>query len=53
MKIGIDISIQTCRDEGYLVADVDKRAFDKAPTTTDLDFHGQSRHTSDKKWGGK
>ena len=38
MKIGTDISIQVCRDEGYLVADVDKRAFNKAPTTTDLDF---------------
>jgi hypothetical protein len=35
MRIGTDVSIQTCRAEGYMVMDYRVRDFKKAPTTTD------------------
>ena len=38
MRIGDDVSIQTCRDEGYCVMDYKIREFKKNPTTTDCTF---------------
>lgn len=34
MKIGLDISIQTCRDEGYMVMEYTVRDFKKDPLNT-------------------
>lgn len=38
MRIGMDVSIQTCRDEGYIVMDYPVHAFNKEPFTTDCLF---------------
>jgi len=38
MKLGIDINIQTCRDEGYMVMEYNVLEFNKNPRTTDCRF---------------
>lgn len=38
MRIGTDISIQTCRDEGYMVMDYSVQDFHKDPIQTDCLF---------------
>jgi len=38
MRIGTDVSIQTCRDEGYMVMDYKVKEFKKDPFTTDCRF---------------
>lgn len=38
MRIGQDVSIQTCRDEGYMVMDYPVCEFVKDPTTTGCRF---------------
>ena len=38
MRTGADISIQTCRDEGYTVMDYPVYALRNNPTTTDCTF---------------
>ena len=38
MRIGMDVSIEVCRDEGYMVMDYPVHKFKKDPTTTDCRF---------------
>lgn len=38
MRIGMDVSIQTCRDEGYLVMDYPVHAFRRDPIKTECRF---------------
>lgn len=38
MRIGMDVSIQVCRDEGYMVMDYPVYAFRKEPQNTDCRF---------------
>ena len=38
MRIGEDVVIQECRDQGYIVMDYPVRKFKRNPTTTDCRF---------------